>query len=442
MRRARHAPLRSLFALVLAVPIAFSALLGVPATSADDLSDALARQRALQQRIKDQKAALADLRAAESRVRAALSATNGRLDEINADQAAVRRQIDTATAALEVVQARYEELVAELTHLDWTLGLLEDELAQGQADLAQRRRLLAQRIAAAYKLERTSLLEQILTSDSLTEVLAQVGTYLRLGDQDAELAARIERDREALAELRRTTDGTRFRTDQLRAEVGVQAEAIKEQRAALLAAKKRLDALEVETRKLQERQLAAFNRIAKTKAAAAALLRDQLRAQNALKKEVDRLVREQLERGNIPSEYNGTLEWPLAGRISQEFGCTGFSWEPPLGDCRNFHRGIDIVDDSGAPVRAAGDGVIVFVGYNPWDRPGDRAWIVIIAHSSRLVTWYAHLQPRVPSGVYQGASVQQGQIIGYEGNTGNSTGPHLHWAVQFDDGWMNPRLFL
>ena len=442
MHRSRSRGLRPFLGVLLALPMVFSALLAVPATSADDLSDALARQRALQQRIRDQKAALADLKAAEARLRSALAATSGKLDEINADQVVVRARIVDATNALAVVQARYDELVAELAHLDWTLGLLEDELVQGKAELEGRKRLLAQRIADAYKAGRTSLLEQVLSADSLTDVLAEVGTYLRVGDQDAALAERIRQDRQALADLRRTTDGTRFRTDQLRAEVALQKAAIEAQKAKLEAARRRLEKLEAETRKLQEQQLAAFNRIARSKAAAAALLRAELRAQNRLKAQIDQLVLQQLQLGNIPSEYNGALEWPMIGRISQEFGCTGFAWEPPLGSCSHFHRGIDVVAASGTPVRAAGAGIVVFVGYNPWDRPGDRAWIVIIAHSARLVTWYGHLQPRKPPGIYQGAAVTTGQVLGYEGNTGNSTGPHLHWAVQFDDDWVNPRLFL
>jgi murein DD-endopeptidase MepM/ murein hydrolase activator NlpD len=65
---------------------------------------------------------------------------------------------------------------------------------------------------------------------------------------------------------------------------------------------------------------------------------------------------------------------------------------------------------------------------------------VIIAHSQALETWYAHMTPSCP--VPQGGAVRQGQTIGHEGNTGHSTGAHLHWAVRFHDQFVNPRLFL
>jgi murein DD-endopeptidase MepM/ murein hydrolase activator NlpD len=80
----------------------------------------------------------------------------------------------------------------------------------------------------------------------------------------------------------------------------------------------------------------------------------------------------------------------------------------------------------------------VYVGWNYADG-ADPAFIVIIAHSSGLSTWYAHLQARYP--VRAGQVVRKGQVIGYEGNTGHSTGAHLHWMVEFNGDFVNPRLF-
>ena len=68
---------------------------------------------------------------------------------------------------------------------------------------------------------------------------------------------------------------------------------------------------------------------------------------------------------------------------------------------------------------------------------------MIIAHSSGLQTWYAHMTRRTtPATSTRAATVKAGQIIGYEGNTGHSTGAHLHWAVELNGDFVNPRLFL
>ena len=129
----------------------------------------------------------------------------------------------------------------------------------------------------------------------------------------------------------------------------------------------------------------------------------------------------------------------MSGVMSQDFGCTGVPYEPPLGSCSHFHQGIDVVAPYGTPIHASGAGRVVYCGWNYADG-ADPAWIVIIAHSQSLETWYAHMVPSCPAAA--GSTVRQGQVIGHEGNTGHSTGAHLHWAVRFNDNFVNPRLFL
>ena len=89
-------------------------------------------------------------------------------------------------------------------------------------------------------------------------------------------------------------------------------------------------------------------------------------------------------------------------------------------------------------MRASGAGRVVYCGWNYADG-ADPAWIVIIAHSSNLTTWYAHLTVALPGA--RGRRSSKGQVIGYEGNTGHSTGAHLHWMVEFNGSFVNPRLF-
>ena len=91
---------------------------------------------------------------------------------------------------------------------------------------------------------------------------------------------------------------------------------------------------------------------------------------------------------------------------------------------------------------APADGVILFVGFDP-DEPRSKAsWSVVIGHSTRLVTTYGHLVARSAPGIRVGAQVRTGQTIGWMGNTGKSTGAHLHWGVWLNDEPVNPRYFL
>jgi murein DD-endopeptidase MepM/ murein hydrolase activator NlpD len=197
--------------------------------------------------------------------------------------------------------------------------------------------------------------------------------------------------------------------------------------------------------KQMKAQLATQNsqdaQLAQSKAQLDAAMKANGQALNDLGKKIDQLIAEQTSKGHIPSKYNGTLRWPMGGVITQEFGCTGFAAEPPLGNCAHFHIGIDLAAPCGTPVVASGPGTVVFVGYNPYDAP-PRAWIVIIAHSTGLQTWYAHMAASAPAGISYGAQVVAGQVVGYEASTGHSTGCHLHWAVRLNGVFSNPRLFV
>ena len=168
------------------------------------------------------------------------------------------------------------------------------------------------------------------------------------------------------------------------------------------------------------------------------------RAQKKLAAKISEIVRRQSQAGRIPSEYNGTLSFGRwSGNVTQNFGCTGFSWEPPKGSCPHFHSGHRHRGPGGA--RRSAPPATAWVGYIGWnyaDGP-DPAWIVIIVHSDGLQTWYAHMKGEVPGRDQAGQQrVTKGQVIGYEGNTGHSTGAHLHWAVMFNGSFVNPRLFL
>ncbi|MGC8634108.1 MAG: murein hydrolase activator EnvC family protein [Candidatus Limnocylindrales bacterium] len=444
MGRIGHASRRrALLALLLLIPLlagAFGVLAPPPSVRADPLSDALRAQKALEAKIGAQRQQIQALQRLQANLQGVLSNTATQLKGINVQQSRVQANVATAQQALADVRAKYAALVTQVGNLDAELSALDSKIVASQQQLADQRTTLASHIADAYVVQQTSLLEQLLTAKSLADVLADVGYYLRIGDQDARLAAQIQQTQQSLEALQQATQVTRTQTQQVRLTTYQAKTEMTSQRNALLAAQKQLDALEARTKAVQSAQLAAFNKLKLTRAQAAAQLADEQKSLDELSNQIARLVAAQQ---NIPSQYNGTLAWPMAGVVSQEFGCTGFIAEPPLGNCAHFHTGIDIVAPEYTPIRAAGDGTVVFVGPNPYDPPGLRAWIVIIAHSQSLLTWYAHVDDVAhPPAVYKGEVVQQGQVIAYEGNTGNSTGPHLHWAVELNGTFVNPRLFL
>jgi murein DD-endopeptidase MepM/ murein hydrolase activator NlpD len=432
------------FSFLLLVPLLFGSFAAPSANlvrpvGADELADAQARQDALAKQLRDQKAQVSQIAALQSDLSSAIATTKSQLNGINADLAAVRVGIGKMVVQVAAVQQQYNGLVDELTTLDGQLTRLTALEERKQADLIQRKAILADRIRTAYDTDRTTLLETFLSGGSFTDVIAEVSYINDFAEQDKMLAQQIVEDQATLATIHATVQTARIQTDALRVETAAQKVELDKHLAELKSAQAELKALEKRTADALKIQKAAYAKLLANKKNLAKAIAAATAAKRALASKISDLIAKQYAQGNIPSDYNGTLRWPMPGTVTQPFGCTGFAWEPPYGDCPHFHQGIDIVAPEGTAVRASGNGRVAYCGWNYADG-ADPAWIVIIAHSSNLDTWYAHMKPNCP--VATGAVVHAGQVIGHEGNTGHSTGAHLHWAVRFNGNFVNPRLFL
>ena len=144
--------------------------------------------------------------------------------------------------------------------------------------------------------------------------------------------------------------------------------------------------------------------------------------------------------GQIPTSAGHSTKyrfiWPEPHAvISQPFGPSTLVLEPPYGGYPHFHTGIDLVEPFGSPVYAADDGVVALVGSSS----SGYGRYVVIAHSGGLDTLYGHLSTTL---VKVGQRVSQGQTVGLEGSTGNSTGPHLHFELRIKQQPIDPSPYL
>jgi murein DD-endopeptidase MepM/ murein hydrolase activator NlpD len=125
------------------------------------------------------------------------------------------------------------------------------------------------------------------------------------------------------------------------------------------------------------------------------------------------------------SSYTPSI-WPVLGRITDGFGerLDPFSGEGA------FHTGVDVGADYGAPVHVTADGMVLDAGeHSGYGR------VVIVDHGFGLTTWYAHLSSYA---VIAGTRVKRGEVIGYTGISGRSTGPHVHYEVRMNNAPVNP----
>jgi len=133
-------------------------------------------------------------------------------------------------------------------------------------------------------------------------------------------------------------------------------------------------------------------------------------------------VRDSVERRHALAMATPSI-WPVAGWLSSSFGTR----KDPFTDNKDFHPGLDISADYGQPVLATGDADVASAGMN-----GAYGNMVVLDHGFGITTRYGHLSRIV---VASGQKVKRGDLIGFVGSTGRSTGAHLHYEV-----WMNGRL--
>ena len=140
--------------------------------------------------------------------------------------------------------------------------------------------------------------------------------------------------------------------------------------------------------------------------------------------ELEKELRNKVKIEGLPTPYKGLLLWPLKGPVTQGYGATKFARTHYYS---KFHNGIDIGVPVGTPVKAAYDGIVVALGNQ--DRycwRGAYGKFIVIKHPNNLATLYAHLSLIK---VKEGQKVEKGEIIGFSGSSGFSTGPHLHFTV-------------
>jgi murein DD-endopeptidase MepM/ murein hydrolase activator NlpD len=162
----------------------------------------------------------------------------------------------------------------------------------------------------------------------------------------------------------------------------------------------------------------------------------------SLNHHMDRLLQDATAREKSLSELQDYLRsqrslvavtpsiWPVTGWVTSEFGRR----TNPFGGRGEFHSALDIATKLGAPVQAPADGIVANVEKRP-----DMGLMIQVEHGKGIQTLYAHL---FRAAVSKGQVVKRGDIIGYVGNSGRSTGAHLHYSVSLNGVYVNPRKYL
>jgi murein DD-endopeptidase MepM/ murein hydrolase activator NlpD len=368
------------------------------------------------------------------RKQAQIRAHRGRERVLTSDIEAFSQRIRSLEGDISVLEGRQVHLQAdldakraELERIQVQLRAERLRLARLRARLAEARKQLAARLVALYESDRPDLVTVVLNAHGFQDLLESADFMRRISDQDAHILDRVrtakaqsEAAAKRLAGLQRRAQAVADSIEQRRNQViQVKSDLVDRRDRYARARAQRASALAVTRSQRQH-------------------LEEDVRAMQAQQARIQaRLQAAAAQAAAGPAagpagpirQGAGGLIWPVNGPITSPF-CERRAWEA-------CHPGIDIGVPEGTPIRAAASGRVVLM--EPTSASGGYGNYTCIQHTASLSTCYGH-QSRFATHV--GATVTQGQIIGYTGCTGLCFGPHLHFEVRINGAVVNPMNYL
>jgi murein DD-endopeptidase MepM/ murein hydrolase activator NlpD len=382
------------FGVVITLGLAAYLLLPMPGLSAP-----------LSQRIDETRTLVQNKEYKEHVLSETIATYNVRIDSLQGDinvlqrkQNRIQTDLDQKRAELLEVRGKLDEARERLARLRKQLGIAEDALAN--------------RLVELYKADEPDALTVILSADGFGDLLEQTEFLERVSEQDQAI---IERVRVLKEEAKKQAD----LLAELEQRVEDAANAILAQRNELARSKNQLIDSQSELAAVRDDRRSVLSQVHDSRVQLEGDLRE-LEAEQAR-------VTSQLQssQGTAPiKQGSGALIWPVSGPVVSGFG---MRWG-------RLHAGVDIAVPAGTAIRAADSGTVVLMGWT-----GGYGNYTCIQHTSSMSTCYAHQSSYATS---SGASVSQGDVIGYVGCTGHCFGDHLHFEVRINGSPVDPMGYL
>ncbi len=342
-------------------------------------------------------------------------------DQINAAKKqanTLKNQVNILNLQIVQTEAQISATEAKIDAANLEIADVTNKIVDTQKHISQQKDVLKSLIAEINDLDQRTPLEIALENDNFAEFLDQVQYISSVQEQSQETLTKIK---------------------QLKVDLDIRQADLRVEKGNLDTLLEQLDLTNTSLGNDQKSKIALLNATKGQEASYQHLLAISESAQRALNDEINALdakISEKLGDRKL-KPLHGLLAWPMQGTLTQGYGNTGFT---SLG--YSFHNGIDVAGPAGTPIYAAGDGTVAATGtgqgaYGNW---------VAIKHSTGkfaahpIITLYGHMSS---FGVKNGQVLKMGDLVGFEGNTGNTTrllygphrGYHLHLTVFDAEGF-------
>lgn len=346
--------------------------------------------------------------ALKSKVSAATSKKNElkkQVSSLSSDLSAIAQQITLLDSQIE---AQEDEIAAQEELLEQLEQLVEEktvQLAASEAEQAAQYERMKERIRYMVEHDSTSYLSILLSAESFADFLNRWEIVKQINLRDDRLFDELKDIRDTVAAEKLELEQTQAEAQETKAQMDANMTELESQREAKVAQQQKIESQKNEAN-----------------AAYAAMIEQEEELMAEYKKAAAQLATQSTYVG-------GTFMWPLSAANNVITCKYGYRTHPVTGKYK-LHTGIDLRATTGTKVYAANGGTVTTSGYSS-------AWgnYIIINHGGGYTTLYAHLSRR---NVSKGATVKQGDVIGLSGNTGYSTGPHLHFEINKNGSSYDP----
>lgn len=347
---------------------------------------------------------------------------NTQIEALNKEIAQYEAQLQSTTKEKNTLQNKVNQLDLQRKQLNSSISVTRSQIGKTELQIRQlqsgidnaestiqlNQAALGESLRSLDRVERRPLALTILSSDTASEAWQDV-------DAIASLQGAVREDIQLLNEQKQSLSESKVSEEEKRGELLAQQRKLVTQQGSLDATRRAQNELLQQTKS----QESTYQQILRDKQAAKASFEAAL---SDLQADFQRA----LNPSDIPTAGKGILRWPADNvRVTQYFGNTAFAASGAYNG--KGHNGIDLGMPIGTPLKAALSGIVIGTGNTDSTRGcySFGKW-VMIRHNNGLSTMYAHLSD---IRVAEGQSVATGQLIGYSGDTGYATGPHLHFGV-------------
>lgn len=349
--------------------------------------------------------------------------TKDNLNEVNSQKEESQNKVNDLSSQIDSYESQISSLKSEIETKTNEVNELQKKLDELEAEREKNQSLLDERLVTLYESGEVSYLDMLLSSADLTEFISSYYMIETLTAADKELIQNLENDKKEIAETQEKVNASLSEIETKKTELeGIQTELNK----AKNQEQTKVDKLTEQSHDLEsdvkeyEKKMKELD--AKEKAQEAAL---QKKYEEAKKK---------AEQGNSSGSSSSSTEGSVSSQGFIRPVKSGSITATMYYSSGKYHGAVDFGVSVGTPVYAAADGIVVT---STWGGSDSYGYYIKIKHYNGLYTLYAHGSSLVAS---VGQEVKRGQLIMYSGNTGNSTGPHLHFEVRKSPGGYSNRV--